>query len=87
MIVEDADIERMVGDIIETHGSRAAWAAAERVNEMIDRGNTTGRDLWARVVHAIHARQGTGPPGTDGLADWRGTAPLSKHPARLPALL
>ncbi len=64
MVVTDAEIERLARDMIAQHGPRAARAAAERLNEMIDRNNIPGRDTWACVVHAIHRRQGTGPVWT-----------------------
>ncbi len=71
MIVRDADIERLARDMIAKHGARAARVAAERLNDMIDRNNTRGRDIWACVVHAIHERQGTGPNWTEGGGEWR----------------
>ena len=61
MVVEDAAIERVARDMIARHGPHAALVAAERLNEMIDRNNTRGRDSWACVVHVIHEQQGTGP--------------------------
>jgi hypothetical protein len=74
MVVEDAEIERLARDMIARHGDRAARAAAERLNEMIDRGNIPGRDVWACVVHAIHQRQGSGPVWALSSGDWRAAA-------------
>ncbi len=71
MIVTDVEIERLARDMIAKHGPRAARMAAERLNEMIDRNNIRGRDIWACVVHAIHQRQGTGPIWAEGAADLR----------------
>ena len=74
MVRNEADIERMARDMIAQHGSRAAREAIERLNEMIDRNNIPGRDLWACVVHRIHERQGSGPVWAGSFADWRGGA-------------
>jgi hypothetical protein len=64
MVVHDAEVERLAREMIAAHGTHAARAAAERLNEMIDRHDIPGRNVWACVVHAIHERQGTAPlPG------------------------
>ena len=47
-------------DLIHQHGARAAHVAVQRLNTMIDNDDWRGRDLWARVVHAIHELQGSG---------------------------
>jgi hypothetical protein len=75
MVVADAEIERLAREMIATHGRRAAPMATERLNEMIDRNNSPGRDVWACVVHAIHARQGSGPVFAGWPHDWRSSAP------------
>ena len=59
-MVASTEIERLARDMIARHGDRAARVAAETLNEMIDRDNVRGRDVWACVVHAIHELQGTG---------------------------
>ena len=71
MVVADAEIERLAREMIAQHGDRAARAAAEQLNEMIDRDNIRGRDVWACVVHLIHERQGSGPVWAHQAADWR----------------
>ena len=73
MPVKDAEIERIARELLAEHGARAARIAAEQLNEMIDRNNIRGRDIWACVVHAIHEQQGTSPgaahaPVSDDLA-------------------
>ncbi len=55
MVVTDSEIERLARDMIATHGPRAARIATERLNDMIDRNNIPGRELWACVVHVICA--------------------------------
>jgi hypothetical protein len=57
MLVKDAEIERMASELLAEHGPGAARVAVERLNEMIDRDNVRGRDIWACVVHAIHEQQ------------------------------
>jgi hypothetical protein len=74
MVVHDAEIDRLARELIAQHGPRAARVAAERLNEMIDRSNVPGRDLWACVVHRIHERQGSGPVWAAAAADWRSLA-------------
>ena len=71
----DADVERLAREMIAQHGRQAARVAAERLNEMIDRTNIPGRDVWACVVHAIHERQGSGPVWAGAPADRRSGAP------------
>ncbi|HEX3535652.1 MAG TPA: hypothetical protein VHU15_02690 [Stellaceae bacterium] len=51
-------------DLIRQHGTRAVHVAVERLNEMIDSDDWRGRDLWARVVHAIHEAQGSSAEAT-----------------------
>jgi len=77
MVVSDAEIARMAGEMIEKYGAQAPRLATERLNEMIDRGNKTGRDIWACVVHEIHDRLGAGPKRPTSVPDWRSS------PARL----
>lgn len=75
MVRDEAEIERIARDMIARHGPEAARESIERLNEMIDRNNVPGRDLWACVVHRIHQHQGTGPVWAGSFADWRGAAP------------
>ena len=75
MVVSDAEIERLAREMIAQHGDRAARAAAEKLNEMIDRDNVRGRDVWACVVHVIHERQGSGPVWAHQAADWHNPIP------------
>jgi len=70
MAVSETEVERLAREMIAAHGSRAAFVAAERLNEMIDRNNIPGREVWACVVHAIHERQGSGPVWADLPTDW-----------------
>jgi hypothetical protein len=55
--VNDSEIEILANVMIERHGIAAARTAAGRVNDMIEGGDPEGRDVWARIVRAIHRRQ------------------------------
>jgi hypothetical protein len=70
MVHNEGEIERIAGDMIARHGPEAARQAIEQLNQMIDRNNIPGRDLWACVVHRIHEDQGTGPVWAGSFADW-----------------
>jgi hypothetical protein len=65
MVVGDAAIERIAGELIVKHGPQAARVAAERLNAMIDSNDLSGRDLWACIVRVIHLRQGLGAVEAD----------------------
>jgi hypothetical protein len=54
---EQAIAERVAQSMIARHGVHAAREATEHLNMVIDRGDLTARDLWAYVVHIIHAQQ------------------------------
>lgn len=54
MVVSEGEVERIAREMIRQHGPAAARAAVDRLNELIDRGDWRGRDVWARIVHAIH---------------------------------
>ena len=58
MPTSEGEAVRIAREIIRDHGGRAVFVAVERLNGMIDREDRRGRDLWARVVHAIHEVQG-----------------------------
>jgi hypothetical protein len=66
MIVRNADIERIARELIAKHGPDAARVAAGQLNDMIDRNDIGGREMWACIVHVIHEQQGTGPVVADG---------------------
>jgi hypothetical protein len=52
-----ATVDRAARDLIEQHGTRAAYIAVERLNQSIDKRDVPDRDFWAQVVHAIHEHQ------------------------------
>jgi hypothetical protein len=66
VLASDTAVDRSARDMIERHGSQAALRAVERLNDHIDKGDWTGRELWAAVVHAIHGLQQAAPPPPSG---------------------
>jgi hypothetical protein len=69
MLVGEIEVERLANAMIARYGAQAAREAAVRLNQMIDRGDWTGRDRWACVVRAIHDRQGIAPVFADRRPD------------------
>jgi hypothetical protein len=61
--------ERVARRMIARHGASAAREATLQLNQTIDRGDLSARDLWACVVHLIHERQQGGALDGDGEAD------------------
>jgi hypothetical protein len=61
-VADDIEVAHLAETMISRHGESAGRAAAERVNAMIDRGDFVARDIWARVVQAIHQLQRGGLP-------------------------
>ena len=54
MPTSEGEAIRIAREMIVRHGDNAVFVAVERLNNMIDGDDWRGRDLWARVVHAIH---------------------------------
>ena len=52
-----ARVDELARNLIEHHGTRAAYVAVERLNQSIDERDHPARDFWAQVVHAIHEYQ------------------------------
>jgi len=59
MPTSEGEAIRIARELIQDHGTRAVFMAVERLNAMIDTDDWRSRDLWARVVHAIHELQGS----------------------------
>ena len=76
MLVSDDEVTRIAREMIRQHEERAAFAAVERLNQMIDQGDWRGRDVWARIVHAIHELQQT------SIANF-GPAPIEDNRGRI----
>jgi hypothetical protein len=80
MLASESEVLRLAREMIRQHGLQAAVRAAERVNDRIDDGDWRGRDVWARVVHAIHEMQrvDAGMPPSD--EPWRDPRPRTSAP-------
>ena len=50
---------QVAGELIAEHGPNAVYAAIERLNDAIDRGDRISRDFYAEIVCAI-IEQGRG---------------------------
>ena len=66
--VFDQEVDFIARALLAQHGDGAARAAVDHLNAMIDLGDFHSRDMWARVVHAIHDHQRLHPEGVPGAA-------------------
>jgi len=55
----EARVAQIAGELIAEHGPNAVYAAIERLNDAIDRGDRISRDFYAEIVCAI-IEQGRG---------------------------
>ena len=69
--VYDPEVDFIARAIIAQHGDGAARAAVNHLNAMIDQGDFHSRDMWARVVHAIHDHQRLRPEAGCGVSSAR----------------
>jgi hypothetical protein len=69
--VFEPEIDFIARAIIAQHGDGAARAAVDHLNAMIDLGDFHRRDMWARVVHAIHDYQRLRPEASPGASSSR----------------
>jgi hypothetical protein len=58
------DIYRSAKVLINQHGDNAAIHAAQRADQMLDKGDLDGRNVWVRIIEAIHVLRDTLPRGT-----------------------
>lgn len=61
--VSDLDIFRSAKVLINRHGGSAAYYAAGRADDMLDRGQLEGAAVWRRIVKAIEALLALDPTG------------------------
>jgi len=54
-------VAQIAGELIAEHGPNAVYAAIERLNDAIARGDRISRDFYAEIVCAI-IEQGRGAP-------------------------
>lgn len=73
----DPEVDFIARAIIAQHGDGAARAAVDHLNAMIDLGDFRRRDMWARVVHAIHDHQRLRPEVAGGVTSARELSQLA----------
>ena len=52
-VISDLDIYRAANLLIKQHGSDAKLVAAQRADQMLDRGDVDGVQVWRRIRRAI----------------------------------
>ena len=57
----EARVAQIAGELLAEHGPNAVYAAIERLNDAIDRGDRISRDFYAEIVCAV-IEQGRGAP-------------------------
>ncbi|HVC51522.1 MAG TPA: hypothetical protein VND87_05840 [Stellaceae bacterium] len=75
--VFDSEVDFIARALIAQHGVGAARAAVGHVNAMIDLGDFHRRDMWARVVHAIHDYRRLTPDQAHGVTSRRELSQLA----------
>ena len=58
-MIADQDIWRAAHLLIKRHGGDAAIAAAQRADDMLERGDLDGQAIWKRILAAIEELQRT----------------------------
>ncbi len=59
----DPDIFRAAKLLIDQHGTEAGLRAAERADEMLERGHVDGAGVWRRILKAIEELGRSREPG------------------------
>lgn len=52
-MIPDRDVWRAANLLIREHGSGAEFIAAQRADEMLDRGDYDGQAVWLRIRRAV----------------------------------
>jgi hypothetical protein len=60
-MTEEIDIWRAADLLVKRHGADAAIVAAQRADELLDRGDLDGERIWRRIVAAVRELQRTEP--------------------------
>ncbi len=55
------DIYRSAQALIKQHGEDAPIHAAMRADDLLDKGDLDGYDVWKRILRAVEELQGTAP--------------------------
>ena len=56
-MISDPDVFRAAKLLIDQHGADASLRAAERADEMLERGDLDGAQVWKRILRAIKELQ------------------------------
>jgi hypothetical protein len=56
-MIPDIDIWRAANLLIRQHGVEAKIVAAQRADELLDRGDVDGQRVWVRITRAISELQ------------------------------
>jgi len=52
-MIDDLDILRAANLLLKRHGDDAELAAAQRADEMLNRGDIEGYAVWQRILSAV----------------------------------
>jgi hypothetical protein len=61
MTVSDLDIYRSAKLLTDQHGDAASLHAANRCDEMLDKGDLDGRAVWSQIYEAVMELMKTEP--------------------------
>jgi len=62
-MVDDEDIYTAANLLIRQHGVTADIAAAQRIDELVERGDLDGAAVWRRIRRAVKEIANTEPDG------------------------
>ena len=60
-MVDDEDIYIAANMMIGQHGDTADIAAAQRIDELVERGDLDGAAVWRRILRAVNELNGAEP--------------------------
>ena len=63
MAVSDRDIFATAKLVIKRHGGSAAYYAATKGDEFLDKGDLDGAAVWRRILKAVEELQAMAPKG------------------------
>jgi len=52
-MIEEIDVWRAAKMLVDQHGDEAPVHAAMRVDDMLERGDLEGRQVWKRILEAV----------------------------------
>ena len=65
-MIPDLDIYRSAQVLVKRHGQDAPIQAAMRADELLEKGDMDGYDVWKRILRAVEELRRVGP--TEGEA-------------------